>query len=203
MIDSYFIIKVMNSFYQVKFFESAKIFDTFYSNFFKKKAFKNSLFKQINELASSMIINDEKKWKANDILNAQKHYRQIQFLIKWKEHDENKNWYNFDRFHNAIDIVKDFYKRYFDRLKSDWLKQQLNLKIRWFKEKSNVTNISFILKPEEIDVRLRHRKIDVISCYRKIFASSICNETSKWWKESRIMNARCDEEKTFWSINTP
>ena len=118
MIDSYFIIKVVNSFYQVKFFEFAKIFDTFYSNLLKK-ASKNSLWRQINGLALSVIINDEKKWKSDDILNARKHYRRIQFLIKWKEHGENKNWYNFDKFHNAIDIIKDFYERYFDKSKFD------------------------------------------------------------------------------------
>ena len=60
IIDSYFIIKVVNSFYQIKLFEFAKIFDTFYSNFLKK-ASENSLSKQINEFASSMIINNKKK----------------------------------------------------------------------------------------------------------------------------------------------
>ena len=60
MIDSYFIIKIISSFYQVQFFELAKIFDTFHSSLLKK-ASENSLSKEINELASSMIINDEKK----------------------------------------------------------------------------------------------------------------------------------------------
>ena len=60
MIDSYSIIKVVNSFYQIKLFEFAKIFDTFHSNLLKK-AFENSLSTQINELASSIIINNEKK----------------------------------------------------------------------------------------------------------------------------------------------
>ena len=60
MINSYSIIKVVSSFYQVQFFESTKIFDTFYSNFLKK-AFENSLSKQINKFSSSMIINNEKK----------------------------------------------------------------------------------------------------------------------------------------------
>ena len=62
----------------------------------------------------------------DDILDARKHYRLIQFFFKWKKHDENKNWYNFDEFHNAIDIVKNFYKRYFEKSKFNWLKQQSN-----------------------------------------------------------------------------
>ena len=60
MFDSYFIIKIVNSFYEIKFFELTEIFDTFYSNLLKK-AFENLLSKQINEFASSMIINDGKK----------------------------------------------------------------------------------------------------------------------------------------------
>ena len=60
MIESYFIIKVVSLFYQIKFLEFAKIFDTFHSNLLKK-AFENSLSKQINEFASSMIIDDKKK----------------------------------------------------------------------------------------------------------------------------------------------
>ena len=62
MIDLYFVIKAVNSFYQIQFFESTKIFDTFYSNLLKK-ASGNSLSKQINEFASSMIIYNGKKMK--------------------------------------------------------------------------------------------------------------------------------------------
>ena len=59
MIDSYFIINVMNLFYQVQFFKSTKIFDTFYLNLLRK-ASENSLLKQVNEFASSIIIDDKK-----------------------------------------------------------------------------------------------------------------------------------------------
>lgn len=44
IIDLYFIIRVVNSFYQSQIFKSAKIFDTFYSNLLRK-ASKNSLSK--------------------------------------------------------------------------------------------------------------------------------------------------------------
>ena len=60
MINSYFTIRVVNSFYPIKFLEFAEIFDTFHSNFLKKTS-ENSLSRQINEFASSIIINDEKK----------------------------------------------------------------------------------------------------------------------------------------------
>ena len=81
MINSYFIIKLVNLFYQIKFLEFAKIFDTFHSNLLKK-AFENSLSRQIHEFTSLMIINNGKKRKIDDILNARKHYRRISFLIE-------------------------------------------------------------------------------------------------------------------------
>ena len=201
----------MSSFYQIKLFEFAKIFDTFYSNLLKK-ASENSLSKQINEFTLSVIINDEKKWKIDDILNPRKHYRRIQFLIKWKEHDENKNWYNFDKFDNVIDIVKDFYERYSDKSKSDWLKQQSNQKIWWFKEQNNVTNISFVFKLERVDVRSRHRKI-VLSKDRVIERSTSFCVIERLSHHRYVMKRRSDEKdrkwwmldvikKTFWFINT-
>ena len=120
MIESYSIIKIIDSFYQVQLFETIKIFDTFHFSLLRKASM-NSLSEQINELSSSIIINDEKKWEMNDILNARKHYRRIQFLIKWKDHDENRTWYNSKEFQNAKKIVKNFYERYSDKSKFAWV----------------------------------------------------------------------------------
>ena len=120
MIESYFIIKIVDSFYQVQLLEIIKIFDTFHLSLLRK-AFMNSLSKQINELSSLIVINNKKKWKMNDISNARKHYRRIQFLVKWKNHDENKTWYNSKRFQNAKKIVKNFYERYSNKSKFAWM----------------------------------------------------------------------------------
>ena len=60
MIESYSIIKIVDAFYQIQLFESIKIFDIFHFNLLRK-TFENSLFNQINEFASSIIIDDEKK----------------------------------------------------------------------------------------------------------------------------------------------
>ena len=81
MIDSYSIIKVVDSSYQVQLFETVKIFDTFHSSLLRK-ASENSLSGQINEFASSVVIENEEEWKIDDILDARKHYRRVQFLIK-------------------------------------------------------------------------------------------------------------------------
>lgn len=120
MIDSYSIIKVVDSSYQVQLFETVKIFDTFHSSLLRK-ASENSLSGQINEFASSVVIENEEEWKIDDILDARKHYRRVQFLIKWKERDEDKIWYNFDEFRNATEIVKNFYEKYLNKSKSDRL----------------------------------------------------------------------------------
>ena len=127
--------------------------------------FEDSLSKQINEFVSSIVINNEKEWEMNDIFDVRKYYRRMQFLIKWKKHDENKIWYDSKRFRNTFDIVKNFYNRYFDKLKSNWLQQELNQKIWWFEEKNSVTNILFVFKSKKdatlIDVieSSRHRKL--------------------------------------------
>ena len=163
-----------------------------------RKTFENSLFEQINEFASSIIIDDEKKWKVNDILDVRKYYRRMQFLIKWKKHDENKIWYDSKRFRNAFDIVRDFYDRYSDKSRLNWLKQESNQKIWWFKEKNNVTNISFVFKSEKdatlIDVIESSHRIES-SRHRK-FASSkfrIASKSdevfAKWWESFEIITA--------------
>ena len=120
MIELYSIIKIFDIFYQTQLFETVKIFDTFHLSILKKASM-NSLSKQINKFSTSIIINDEKKWKMNDILNVRKHYRRIQFLVKWKDSDENKTWYNSKKFQNAKKIMKNFYERYSNKSKSAWV----------------------------------------------------------------------------------
>ena len=184
MIESYFIIKIVDASYQIQLLESVKIFDIFHSNLLRK-AFENSLSEQINELAPSIVINDEKKWKVNDILDARKYYRRVQFFVKWKKHDENKIRYDSKRFRNAFDIVKDFYDRYSDKSRSNWLKHESNQKIWWFREQNNVTNISFVFRSEKdatfVDVieSLRHRDL---ASHREVMKLSRNDERiSKWW----------------------
>ena len=56
IIDLCFIIKIINSSYQIQLFESIKEFDTFHFNFLKK-TFEDLLSSQINESTSSIVIN--------------------------------------------------------------------------------------------------------------------------------------------------
>ena len=184
MIESYSIIKIVDAFYQIQLFESVKIFDTFHFNLLRK-TFENSLSEQVNEFASSIVINDEKKWKVNDILDVRKYYRRVQFFVKWKKHDKNKIWYDSKKFRNAFDIMKNFYDRYFNKSRSNWLQQKSNQKIWWFKKENSVTNISFVLKSEKdatlIDAIESSRHRDFAS-HRKVMKLSRNDEKiSKWW----------------------
>ena len=199
MIESYFIIKIVDASYQIQLLESVKIFDIFHFSFLRK-TFENSLFKQINELASSIVINDEKKWKMNDVFDVRKYYRRVQFLIKWKKHDENKIWYDSKRFRNAFDIMRDFYDRYSDKSRSNWLKHESNQKIWWSKEKNSVTNISFVIRSKR-DATLidaiessRHRKL---ASSRFRIASKSDKTFAKWWKSFEIMIAYFVINKAF------
>ena len=128
MIGPYPIIKVVGSSYQVQLPESVRIFDTFHPSLLRK-ASEDPLPGQINEPAPPVVIDDEEEWEVDDILDARKHYRRVQFLVKWKGHDEDRNWYNSEGFRNATEIVKDFYEKYPDKPRPDWLEQQSNQEI--------------------------------------------------------------------------
>ena len=197
MIESYSIIKIVDAFYQVQLFESVKIFDIFHFNLLRK-TFENSLFEQVNEFASSIVINDEKKWKVNDILDVRKYYRRVQFFVKWKKHDENKTWYDSKRFRNAFDIVKEFYDRYFDKSRSNWLKQESNQRIWWFRKENSVTNILFVLRSKR-DATL----IDAIESSRHRKLASSKARIEKWWDSREVMKELrsddcllCDKKST-------
>ena len=79
-----------------------------------QKASANLLFDQHNDSAPLVIVNDGKKeWEVNDILDAWKvgKNKKVQFCVKPKSYDENKEWYNALGFKHSKDIVDDFYQR--------------------------------------------------------------------------------------------
>ena len=72
------------------------------------------LFDQKNEFSKSIVINDEDEWEINDILNFQRYQRWLQYQVKWKNYDNNLNWYNADNneFMNAQEMIDNFYIKY-------------------------------------------------------------------------------------------
>ncbi len=69
MLDSFQITESVDSFYKLKLSETMRIHDVFHSELLRS-AVDDSLSDQKNESSRSIVINDEDKWKINDILNS-------------------------------------------------------------------------------------------------------------------------------------
>ena len=69
MLNSFQIINFVDSFYKLKLLETMHIHDVFHSELLHFVV-NNSLSDQKNELLKSIVINDEDKWKIDDILNS-------------------------------------------------------------------------------------------------------------------------------------
>ena len=97
-----------------------RIHNVFHTNFLKKTS-EDPLSGQVNKPSSSVVIDNEEEWEVKEIFDARKHYSRIQFKVKWVGHDENRNWYNSEKFDYAIDIVKNFYEQHSNKSKSEGL----------------------------------------------------------------------------------
>ncbi len=113
MLDSFQIINLIDSFYKLKLFKTMHIHNVFHSEFLRL-VINNSLSDQKNEFSRSIVINDEDKWKIDDILNFRWYWRWLQYRVKWKSYDNNLNWYNADNdeFMNAQEMIDDFHIKY-------------------------------------------------------------------------------------------
>jgi len=113
MLDSFQIINLVDSFYKLKLLETMRIHDVFHSELlcFVVNDF---LSDQKNEFSRSIVINDEDEWEIDDILNFQWYRRQLQYRVKWKNYDNNLNWYNADNneFMNSQEMIDDFHIKY-------------------------------------------------------------------------------------------
>ncbi len=113
MLDSFQITESVDSFYKLKLSETMHIHDVFHSELFRS-AVDDSLSDQKNESSRSIVMNDEDEWKIDDILNFQRYRRWLQYQVKWKDYDNDLNWYNADddEFMNAQEMIDDFHIKY-------------------------------------------------------------------------------------------
>ncbi len=72
MLNSFQIINLIDSFYKLKLLETMHIHDVFQSELLHLVV-NDSLSDQKNELSRSIVMNDENKWKIDDILNFQRY----------------------------------------------------------------------------------------------------------------------------------
>ena len=65
------------------------------------------------------MINDEKTWNIDNILNNRHHYDRLQYKIKWHELNRDNEWYYVDKnkFKHSQKVVNEFYKHYLKKLK--------------------------------------------------------------------------------------
>ncbi len=113
MLDSFQIIDFVDSFYKLKLSETMHIHDVFHSELLRLVII-NSLSDQKNEFLKSIVVNDEDEWEINDILNSRRYQRWLQYQVKWKNYDNDLNWYNADdnEFMNAQEMIDDFHIKY-------------------------------------------------------------------------------------------
>ena len=145
MLNSFKIIEKMNVFYRLKLLSSMHQHDVFSPNYLKF-AVNDSLSNQKQESSRSIIVDDEKTWNVDDILNSRHHYGRLQYKVKWHELNRDNEWYYADKneFKHLQKVVDEFHKRYSKKSKSKsksksrgrsskaWLKDSLN--IFWFIE---------------------------------------------------------------------
>ncbi len=113
MLDSFTNLYFIDSSYKLKLSESMHVHDVFHSDLLRSTV-DDFLPDQKNELSDSIVINDEDKWKINNILNFRRYQRWLQYRVKWNDYDNDLNWYNADddEFMNAQKIVDDFHIQY-------------------------------------------------------------------------------------------
>jgi len=113
MLDSFQIINLIDSFYKMKLLKTMHIHNVFYSKLLRL-IINDLLSDQKNEFSRLIVINDENEWKIDDILNFQWYRRWLQYQVKWKNYDNDLNWYNADddEFINAQEMIDDFHIKY-------------------------------------------------------------------------------------------
>ncbi len=95
MLDSFINLDFINSSYKLKLSKSMHIHNVFHSDLLRS-VIDDSLPDQKNESSKSIVIKDENEWKINDILNFWCYRRRLQYWVKWKNYDNDLNWYNAD-----------------------------------------------------------------------------------------------------------
>ncbi len=116
MLSSLNMLNSVDFSYKLKLSETMYIHDVFHFELFHL-VIDDFLPDQKNDSLKSIMINDKNEWKIDDILNSWWYWKQLQYQVKWKNYDNDLNWYNIydDEFMNAQNVVNDFHTQYFNQ----------------------------------------------------------------------------------------
>ena len=96
MLDPFKIIEKMKVFYHLKLSLSMHQHDVFSFNYLRP-AVNDLLSNQKQKSPKSIIVDDEKAWNVDNILNSRHHYGRLQYKIKWHELNRDNEWYYIDK----------------------------------------------------------------------------------------------------------
>jgi hypothetical protein len=118
-IESYKIKKLLKDVCQLDLSLSMKIHDTFHTSLLRLAA--TDLFiDQIQSSSSSIVIDEEKEYEVNDILNSRYHYEKLQYRVAWTDHLSDRAWYSEENFQeHSKEILKDYHRRYLSKFESN------------------------------------------------------------------------------------
>ena len=88
MLNSFKIIENMSASYRLKLSSSMHQHDVFSFNYLRS-AVNDSLSNQKQKSLRSIVVDDEKAWNVDDILNSRHHHNRLQYKVKWHEADRD------------------------------------------------------------------------------------------------------------------
>jgi hypothetical protein len=95
-----------------------KIHNIFHTFLLRKTAI-DSLTDQIQFSLLLIVVNDEKKYEIDDVLDSRYHYEKLQYKIVWIDHFSNRAWYSAENFQNhSKKILNDYHRRYSTKFES-------------------------------------------------------------------------------------
>jgi hypothetical protein len=111
-IELYKITNVLKNACQLNLSVFMKIHNIFHT-FLLRKAAIDSLIDQIQFSSFSIVVNDEKKYEIDDVLDSRYHYEKLQYRVVWIDHSSNRAWYSAENFQNhSKKIRNDYHQRY-------------------------------------------------------------------------------------------
>jgi hypothetical protein len=116
-IESYKIKKIVRNVCQLNLSQSMKIHDTFHISLLRKVAI-DSLTEQMQLSSLSIVVDDEKEYEMNDILDNRYHYEKLQYRMIWIDHSSNRVWYSAENFEHSAEVLDDYHRRYSNKSKS-------------------------------------------------------------------------------------